>query len=162
MHVIHPLKPIYNENSKILILGTMPSVISREKNFYYANPHNRFWPIIEYIFDVKLNTNEEKINFLLTNNIALWDTIKSCDIESSYDASIKNVKVNDINSLINKTKIKYIFCTGKKSYDIFNKYISTDVEVIYLPSPSSANATYSFAKLVSYYQKIKDVLMKNT
>ena len=162
MYVVHPLKPIYNENSKILILGTMPSVISREKNFYYANPHNRFWLLLETIFDVKLNTNEEKINFLLKNNIALWDTIKSCDIEASYDASIKNIKVNDINSLIKKTKIKYIFCTGKKSYDIFNKYIKVNVAVIYLPSPSSANATYSFAKLISYYQKIKVILMENT
>ncbi len=162
MHVIHPLKPIYDQNSYILILGSMPSVISREKNFYYANTQNRFWPIMENLFNVKLNSNEDKINFLLTHNIALWDTIKSCDITASSDASIKNIKPNDINSLIKKTNIEYIFCTGKKSYDIFNKYIKCDKKVFLLPSPSSANATFNLAKLIASYQIIKDILEENT
>ncbi len=155
MQVIHPLKPIYNQDAQILILGSMPSVISREKNFYYANPQNRFWPILENLFHVKLYSNQEKIAFLLAHHIALWDTIKSCDITASSDASIKNIKVNDINKLIKETKIKVIFCTGQKSYTTFKKYIKCDKEVILLPSPSSANATYSLAKLIKAYEIIK-------
>ncbi len=162
MHITHPLKPIYDENSQILILGSMPSTISRTKEFYYAHPHNRFWPLMEKIFNTTLSTKEEKIDFLLKNHIAIWDTIKSCDIIGSSDSSIKNVKVNDINYLLSKTKIKYIFCTGKKSYELFQKYIKVPIEVIYLPSPSSANAAFSFSILLNHYQKIKDVLMENT
>ena len=86
MIVHHTLKPIYNENSKILILGSMPSIISRENNFYYANKTNRFWLIINNIFNTNLNTNEEKENFLLKNNIALFDMIKSCEITGSSDS----------------------------------------------------------------------------
>lgn len=162
MKVIHTLKPIYNKDSYILILGTMPSITSREKNFYYAHPQNRFWPILENLFQVKLTTNEEKRQFLLAKKIALWDTIYACDIKSSADASIKNIKPNDIQSLIKKTNIHYIFCTGKKSYEIFNKYIKCDLKAYLLPSPSSANATYSLEKLIATYQIIKDTLQEKT
>ena len=96
MKVYHTLKPIYNKNSKILILGSMPSVISRNKNFYYANRNNRFWNIMENLFLTKFNSNLEKRKFLLDNKIALWDVIKSCEIKGSSDNSIKNVNINDI------------------------------------------------------------------
>lgn len=162
MLTINSLKPIYDNNSKILILGSLPSVTSRAYNFYYAHPHNRFWPILEVLFNESLKTKEEKINFLLNNHIAMWDTIKSCDIIASSDSSIKNVKVNDIKTLLSKTNIKWIFCIGKKSYELFNKYFKVSIEVIYLPSPSSANAAFSFSKLVNYYRQIKDVLTENT
>jgi TDG/mug DNA glycosylase family protein len=160
MKVYHTLKPIYNYNSKILILGSMPSIISRENNFYYANKNNRFWTVIEKLFNVKFNNNQEKELFLLNNNIALWDTIESCDIINSQDSSIKNIKVNDINNLISKTNIKYIFCTGKTSYNIFVKYIKTNIQVYYLPSTSSANANYSLEKLLEEYKIIIDCLNK--
>ena len=158
MKIIHPLEPIYDYNSKILILGTMPSVISREKNFYYANPQNRFWLIMATLFTKNLDNNEERKKFLLDNHIALWDVIKSCEITGSSDASIKNIKVNNIKKLIKETKIKYIFCTGKKAYNTLLKYQKLNVPTFYLPSPSSANAAFSLPRLVAEYQIIKDYL----
>lgn len=157
MKVIHQLKPVYNKNSKILILGSFPSHVSRENNFYYANKNNRFWKIFEELFNVKLNTNNERINFLLNNNIALWDVIYSCEIENSSDSSIKNVIPNDIENIINKSEIKYIFVTGKTALYYYNKFIKnkTNIEAIYLPIPSSANASYSLNKLVEIYKQIK-------
>jgi len=159
MKVYHTLKPIYDENSKILILGSMPSIVSRQNNFYYANKSNRFWKILEIIFEEQLTTNYEKELFLHRNHIALWDTIKSCDIKSSSDSSIKNIEVNNIKKLVASSKIKYIFCTGKKSFDIFNKFIKIDnINIFYLPSSSSANASKTLTDLVNDYKVIKDYL----
>lgn len=160
MKVYHTLKPIYNKNSKILILGSMPSVTSRNKNFYYANKNNRFWNIMENLFLTKLNSSDEKIEFLLKNKIALWDVIKSCNIIGSSDCSIKNVEINDINYLLNHSNIKYIFVTGKKALNIYNKYLLniTKKEAFYLPSPSSANASYSLKDLTEKYKIILDYL----
>jgi len=160
MKVTHTLKPIYNNNSKILILGSIPSIVSREKNFYYAHKTNRFWKILSILFNEKLETNNQKKEFLLKNNIALWDVIKSCDIKNSSDASIKNVVANDINSILKKTNITTIFCTGKKAYQLFQKYINTTTEVICLSSPSSANAKTKLEDLVNEYQIIKKYLEK--
>ena len=156
--VKHNLKPIYNKDSKVLILGSLPSKVSREEKFYYANKTNRFWCVMEKIFNERLETNCDKEAFLLRNKIALWDTIKSCDISSSSDSSITNVIVNDIDSLIKKSSIKVIFCSGKKSYELFNKYIKVTIPVIYLPSTSSANASFSLEKLVNEYSIILDYL----
>lgn len=160
MKVYHTLKPIYNKNSKILILGSMPSVISLNKNFYYANRNNRFWNIMENLFLTKFNSNLEKRKFLLDNKIALWDVIKSCEIKGSSDNSIKNVNINDINYLIKKSNIKYIFVTGKKALYIYNKYLLniTKKEAFYLPSPSSANASYNLKDLTEKYKIILDYL----
>lgn len=158
MKVYHTLKPIYNQNSKVLILGTMPSIKSRELNFYYANPQNRFWHIFEKLFTVTFSTDKEKEEFLLNNYIALWDTIHSCDIKGSSDTSIKNIEYNDFNIILNKAKIKVIFCTGKKSYNLFIKHYKGDIPVYYLPSPSGANATWSFDKLCESYKIIKSFL----
>ena len=160
MKVYHTLKPIYNKESKILILGSMPSIKSREANFYYANQSNRFWPIMEQLFNIQFKTNQEKVQFLLKSNIALWDVIESCEINGSSDASIKEVKVNKIKELINNSKIEYVFCTGKLAYNLFNKYFNLPIIVNYLPSPSSANASFSLAKLCLEYQKTKDCLNK--
>ncbi len=159
MKVIHNIDPIYNKNSKILILGTIPSIKSREKGFYYSHPQNRFWKVLATIYNEKTpNTVEEKKAFLSRNNIALWDTIHSCNITSSSDSSITNIKVNDISKLIKKTKINKIYTTGKKAYEIYQKEIkqTTNIEAIYLPSPSPANATYTIDKLINEYQKIKE------
>lgn len=155
--VIHPLEPIYNENSKILILGSMPSVISRQLKFYYANPQNRFWLVMEKLFNTKIT---ERKKFLLEHNIALWDVIASCEITKSSDSSIKNVNANDINKLLKKTAITQIFVTGNKAYELYNKYIEpkTKIKAVLLPSTSSANATYSLAMLVEKYQIIKEYL----
>ncbi len=155
--VEHTLKPIYDKNSKVLILGTMPSIKSRELNFYYAHPQNRFWRVLEKVFNIKIIDKEK---FLLDYNIALWDVISSCEIKGSSDSSIKNVIPNDINSLIKKTNIKYIFTTGKTAYNLYNKYLyeSTRINAICLPSPSPANAKMSFLELEDKYNKIKEML----
>ena len=158
MHVIHNLKPIFNKNSKILILGSMPSIKSRELGFYYAHPQNRFWQILEILFEIKLETKEEKIEFLLKNNIALWDVFKSCDILASSDNSIKNYKINDINYIIKNSKIKVIFCTGKSAFNRLSKNFKTDIPIFYLSSPSSANASKKLETLVTEYKIILQYL----
>lgn len=158
MQVYHELSPIYDVDSKVLILGSMPSVKSREVGFYYAHKTNRFWFILEKLFNVNLNTIDEKKKFLLDKHIALWDVFEFCEIDASSDASIKNYKLNDINMILKHAKIKAIFCTGKKSYDTLMKNFKTDIPIIYLPSPSSANAAVSLETLVAKYQVILDYL----
>ena len=155
-HVKHNLKPIYNSKSKILILGSMPSVISREQNFYYANSQNRFWNIMELLFNVKFNNNNEKKLFLLRNNISLWDVIKECDIDGSRDSSIKNAIPNNINEILENSQVNTIFTTGKTAYNLYNKLLKKHLKIdaICLPSPSSANANYSLDKLVDEYSII--------
>lgn len=155
MKYINNLKPIYNSESKILILGSFPSIISRKNNFYYANKQNRFWEIFEIIFNIKLNTKYKKIDFLLKNKIALWDIIYSCEIINSKDSSIKNVTPNDITQIIKISNINHIFITSKKALHYYTRFFNhLNINVSYLPSPSSANAKYSLNKLVEIYKKI--------
>lgn len=162
MKVTHPLNPIYDKNSKVLILGTMPSVKSREIGFYYANPQNRFWKTLSKVFNEKIgNTTEDRIDFLLKHNIALFDVLKSCDISSSSDTTIKNPIPNDLLPIINSSQIKTIFTTGKKAYELYNKYCypKTKIKSIYLPSPSPANCPKGIEeKLFNEYIQIKEKL----
>lgn len=159
MLVKHTIKPIYNKDSKILILGSMPSIVSRDNNFFYAHKQNRFWKVLAILFKVELNSIIEKRRFLLKNNIGIFDMIKECEIKGSSDSSITKVKINDIESIVNSTKIKYVFCTGKTSFKLYKKYFShLNVKCFCLPSPSSANATYSLDKLVDEYKIVKDIL----
>lgn len=164
MEVIHPLKPIYDSNSKVLILGTIPSIKSRELGFYYANPKNRFWKTLSKVYNEEIGeTKEERINFLLKNNIALFDVLKSCDIKSSSDTSIKNPIPNDLLPIIKSSKIEYIFTTGKKAYELYNKYSynNTGIKAIYLPSPSPANCKKGIEDLLySEYYQIKKLTNK--
>lgn len=149
VQVVHPFEPIYDATSKILFLGSFPSVISRKKSFYYANQTNRFWPLMETLFHEEIN---DKTMFCLKHHIALWDVIQSCTIQGSRDASIQNVVVNDIPTLISKTNIFTIFFTGKKAYSLYQKYVSLDIETFCLPSTSSANAKMKLHDLVEAYQ----------
>ena len=158
MQVYHELPPIYDEYSKVLILGSMPSQKSREVGFYYAHKTNRFWHILEKLFHVNLNTIEEKKKLLLDNHIALWDVFAFCEINASSDASIKNYQLNDIDMILKHANIKAIFCTGKKSYDSLIKNFKTNMPIIYLPSPSSANAAFSLETLVTKYKIILNYL----
>ncbi len=155
--VIHPFEPIYNSNSKILILGSIASVKSRQIGFPYANPYNRFWKIMSILFNIDIKDYRA---FLLDNKIALWDVIKSCDIEKSSDASIKNVKVNEIWSIIEKSNITNIFTNGKKAYELYNKYIypKTGISAILLSSTSPANATKNIDELLKEYSVILEYL----
>lgn len=160
MRLIHTLKPIYNKDSKILLLGSFPSRISRENNFYYANPSNRFWMIMEYLFNTRLENINDKKEFLESNNIALYDVVYSCEIHYSSDSSIKNIVPSDINTIINNSNIKYIFVLNKKALELYNKFLleKTKIEAIYLPSTSSANASFSLNKLIDEYKIIIDYL----
>ena len=157
MIIKHSLKPIYDKNSKVLILGTMPSIKSRELNFYYAHPNNRFWTVLENVFEEKIIDKKE---FLISKNIALWDVIYSCEIKASADYSIKNVKVNNINKIIKESHIKYIFTTGRKAYELYNRYLfpKCKIKAVYLSSTSPANASKNLNALVKEYKIIKDYL----
>ena len=157
MIVKHGLEAIYDQNSKVLILGSIPSVKSRELGFYYAHPQNRFWKVMENIFEIKLSTIEDKINFLHDYHIALYDVIEQCEIVGSSDASIKNVVPSDLMQIILNSQIATIYTTGKKAYDLYQKYqyLKTNIKAIQLPSTSPANAKIKTEELVCLYSEIK-------
>ncbi len=154
--VKHELEAYINNDSEILILGSMPSVKSRELGFYYAHPQNKFWKVLSKVYnEEEPKTIEDKKIFLNKHKIALYDVIKECEINGSSDSSIKNIKVNDIKKLIKNTNITKIFTTGKKANQLYKKYCYKDVliEGIYLPSTSPANVGYcSFDELVNVYK----------
>ena len=146
----HNFSPIVDINSKVLILGSFPSVKSRENNFYYGNDKNRFWKILSESLNVDMpKTIDEKKEMLINNNIAIWDTIKSCEIKASDDSSIKNVKVNDIHSLVKKYGIRNIIFNGNAAYKFYKKYVGNieNVEEYILPSTSPANAKFKYEEL---------------
>ena len=154
----HPIQPVYDENSKILILGSFPSVKSREQMFFYGHPQNRFWKVVSAVFESPvLETIEEKREFLLSSQIALWDVIYSCDIVGSSDSSIKNVVPNDLNIILSNADIKKIFVNGKTSEKYYNKYIRNEItrEAICLPSTSPANAVWTLDCLIKEWSKIR-------
>lgn len=155
MIVEHTFKPIFDKNSEILILGSIPSIISRENNFYYGNDKNRFWKLISTVFNEEYPvSNEEKKSIILKNNLALFDVVKSCSIKNSSDSSISNVKINDISSIINNSNIKKIIFNGNKAYELYLKYESNKFQnIVCLPSTSPANARYSFDKLFEIWKK---------
>lgn len=156
--ITHPIKPVYDKNSKILILGSFPSVKSREQMFFYGHPQNRFWRVLAAIFGICVpETIEEKREFLLSSNIALWDVIASCEIIGSSDSSIKNVVPNDLNLILDNAEIKNIFVNGKTAEKYFNRYIKDTIkrEAICLPSTSPANAAYSLERLIQKWSIIK-------
>lgn len=155
--IIHPLKPIYDKNSKILILGTMPSIKSRENNMYYSHPKNKFWLVLSTIFNEEIpKSNKEKELFLLKHNIALWDVLKSCKIKGSSDSSIKDPLVNDFNIIFTNCNIKAVFTTGKMATKLYKQL--TNIESIYLPSTSPANCSLSLETLIDNYKIILDYL----
>ena len=157
--VKHELAPIYNEESEVLILGSMPSVKSREVGFYYGHPKNRFWHVLEKVFNESIIDKKE---FLLKHHLALWDVLASCEIKASSDASIKNAKPNDLEKIISKSKIKAIFTTGKTAYKYYIKFFEDkfDIPIFCLPSTSPANAKVSEKELVESYKIIKEYLNK--
>ncbi len=155
--VTHTLKPIYTKDSKVLILGTMPSVKSREVGFYYGHPKNRFWWVLEKVFEEKM---EDKIEFLNRHSIALWDVLKECEINASSDASIKNAIPNDLENFIKKTNIQIIFTTGKSAYKYYLKFFKGKINlpVICLSSPSPANCRVRDDELIEEYNILKKYL----
>lgn len=163
MKLNHPLMPIYNEHSKILILGSFPSVKSRECGFYYGHPQNRFWKVLAALFNEPMpEAIEAKKEFLLHHKIALWDVVKSCEITGSDDNTISDVTANDLSVLLSDTQIKVIYCNGSTAYSLYNKYIYpvTRLKAIKLPSTSPANAGYSLTELISAYTRITVALKR--
>ena len=157
----HTFPPEYDENSEILILGSFPSVKSREANFYYGHPKNRFWPLIADIFGEDMPSSvEEKKALLQRNRIALWDVIAKCEIIGSSDSSIRNVEPNDINLILNSSKVGSIYTNGRKAYDLYNRYCleKTEREAVLLPSTSPANAAFTYEKLREAWAAVRDPL----
>ena len=158
--ITHPLSPIYNKHSKILILGTMPSPKSRELGFYYSHPQNRFWKTVSEMLLVDCPTTiEEKINLLHAHGIALWDVLASCKISGADDSSIKDAVVNDFSIIFEAANIKSVFTTGKKATDLFKKHCKHKYgfDPIYLPSTSPANCRISQQELTAAYKLILEV-----
>jgi len=157
----HEFAPVFNEESKILILGTFPSVKSREMQFYYGHPQNRFWKVIAGVTDNKVPvTIEEKKNLLLRSKIAIWDVIAQCEIVGSSDSSIKNVVPADIGKVLQNSSIKKVFANGNTAKKLYDKYIlpKLGVEIEGLPSTSPANAGYSLEKLLEVWGRIGEYL----
>ena len=148
--VIHPIDPTYSEDSKILILGSFPSVKSRETGYFYGHPQNRFWKVLAALYDEDVPAgNEEKKAFLLKHNIAVWDVIRECTLKGSSDSSIQDAIPNDLSEIVQHSRISRIFCNGTTAYRLFQKYQKDicDIEVTLLPSTSAANASYSLERL---------------
>lgn len=155
----HTFEPIFDKNSEILVLGSFPSVKSRENNFYYAHPQNRFWRVVASVYSCPVpKTVEEKKNMLLSNKIAVWDVIKSCEITGSADSTIKSVIPNDLSEILSVADIKKIYANGKTAQSLYNKYIkkNTGFDIISLPSTSPANAVYSLEKLIKEWKIINE------
>jgi len=151
IRMIHSIEPIYDENSRILILGSFPSVKSRAQSFYYAHPQNRFWRVLAGILEEERipSNNAEKSAFLLSHKIALFDVIASCEIMGSSDSSIRNVLPNDLTPILKKADIQGIYCNGASSFKLYEKYLEkiTGIKAHLLPSTSPANAAWSIERL---------------
>lgn len=159
--VKHPIPPIYDHESRILILGSFPSVKSREGCFFYHHPQNRFWKILALILNQPVPSDiEEKRQFLIENHIAVWDVIASCTIEGSSDSSIKNVIPNDLSEILEHAPISQIFCNGGTSHQYYKKYQEkiTGKNALRLPSTSPANAAWSLERLKPEWSVILDYL----
>lgn len=158
-HVVHTFEPVFDSQSEILILGSFPSVKSRENQFYYGHPQNRFWKVAAAVFGEEVpSAIEEKKSFLLRNRLAVWDVIASCDIVGSSDSSIRNVVPNNMDVILKKADIRAIYANGDKAYQLFLKYCKKEgqPQVCKLPSTSPANAAWNLERLVQVWgEKIK-------
>lgn len=156
--IVHPIPPLYDNESRVLVLGSFPSVKSREGQFFYHHPQNRFWKVISSVFEEPLPlTIEEKRALLHHNHIAVWDVIQSCEITGSSDASIKNVIVNDLTPILEAAKIKRIITNGSASYQHYMRYLfpQTGMEPLKLPSTSPANAACKLEQLCDAWKELR-------
>ena len=165
MSQTHPFKPIFDKNSKILILGSFPSVVSRKLGFYYANPQNRVWRVLAQILNAPLPAStDEKIDFLLASRIAIYDAAISCEIKGSSDAKMTAVLPANLEPIFSGARIAQVFANGGKAYEICKKYLEDEIlkatknVVIKLPSTSPANAKFSIDKLANEWSAIAEAL----
>ena len=157
--ISHPFGPLFDQHSRTLILGSFPSVKSREQQFFYGHPQNRFWKVIAALYDQEPpKTIPEKRTLILSHGLALWDSIASCVITGSSDASIREVRANDLRIILDHSPIERIYCNGRKSHEMYEKYIRPVIgrEAGCLPSTSPANAQWSLEKLVAAWAVLKD------
>jgi hypoxanthine-DNA glycosylase len=155
--VIHEFEPIYDRDSRILILGTMPSPKSREAGFYYSHPQNRLWRVLADVFgEPAPSSREEKEHFLLSHHIALWDVLSSCAIKGADDSSIADPVPSDIGRILAAADIRAIFANGRKAADLYRKlcFLATGRPAVYLPSTSPANCAKPYASLLESYKVI--------
>ena len=151
-HNEHPFAPLYNEESRILIVGTFPSVISRQMNFYYGNPQNRFYRVLAALFhDIVPQSVPDKRQFLLQHRIAVFDVLESCSIRGSADATIRDAVPNDFSCIFQTADIACTFANGRTAHKLYEKYVGP---AVYLPSTSPANASYSLERLIAAWQVI--------
>ena len=154
--VVHPIEPLFDKKSETLILGSFPSVKSREVLFFYGHKQNRFWPLLARIFEAETPvTIEEKRTLVLDNRLALWDVIRSCEIDGSADSTIKAVVPNDLSVILENAPIKRIFVNGKKAFALYQKYIEPTIGIRarVLPSTSPANASYNLDRLYEIWNR---------
>lgn len=154
-NIRHTFEPIWDENSRVLILGTFPSVKSREAHFYYGHPQNRFWKVIAGLTENPVpETVEEKKALLLGSRIAIWDVIASCSITGSSDSSIRDVTANDIPSLLRQSNISHIYGNGAKACELYDRYVreQAGAEIVRLPSTSPANAAFGMERLLESWR----------
>jgi len=152
----HPFEPIMFEDTKVLVLGSFPSIKSFENDFYYAHPRNQFWKILSTITKYPINNKDQKIWLLKSNHIGLWDMIKSCNRQNSLDSSLEDEEVNDIASLIEcYPSVQKIAFTGRKAEALYRlNFQYLDIPTIYLPSPSAAYAKMNFEEKVRAYETL--------
>ena len=165
MSQTHPFKPIFDKNSKILILGSFPSVVSRKFGFYYANPQNRFWRVLARILNASVPTStDEKINFLLASRIAIYDAATSCEIKGSSDAKMTAVVPANLEPIFKTANITQVYANGGKAHEICEKHLKTQIlnatgkEAVKLPSTSPANANFSLERLVQEWMVVAEAL----
>ncbi len=157
--VNHEFAPVFDEKSRVLVLGTLPSGKSREMGFYYGHPQNRFWKVMAALFDEDVpQTIDEKKAMLLRNGVAVWDVVESCDIIGASDSSIKNVVPADVAGLLRQTGIKRVFANGALAKKLYDKYTlkTTGIEAVKLPSTSPANARFGLEDLLESWSCIRE------
>lgn len=158
-HICHPLEPVFGDQSRVLILGTMPSPASRAARFYYGHPQNRFWRVLAALWDEPTPTsNDERTSFALRHHLALWDVLASCDIIGAADASIRNARANDLSRVIDHAPISAVFTTGSKAAELYKRHCAASflqIKHVALPSTSAANARMSLADLTRAYASLR-------
>ena len=157
-HVVHGFAPVYDARSRVLVLGTLPSVKSREAAFYYGHPRNRFWAVLAAVFDASVpQSTDEKKALLLSSGVALWDVVGQCDIRRSADSTIRNVVPNDLAPILRTGQIRAIYTNGAKAAELYRKHLlpASGIEAVYLPSTSPANAACTLEELIEAWRVLR-------
>ena len=156
-HIVHPIPPLYDEHSRVLVLGSFPSIKSREAMFFYGHPQNRFWRLLALLCgEPEPKTVEEKKRLALSHGVAMWDSIHSCTIVGSSDSSVRDVVPNDLSVILENSRVEKIFCNGALSHRMYMKHIypNTGIAAVKLPSTSPANAAFSLDRLAKCWKVI--------